>query len=100
MPLKSNPLRSALAEGRVQIGTDVFVYGKTDQNAPIDEPTLNHRFLGVEPDFYVNWQVTSDVTFAARYGVFFPHEDSFLAGTPPGKGESRQFLFLSVTYSF
>ena len=39
---------------------------------PIDEVTSDDRYLGWEPDVYINWQVTSDVTFAFRYGVFFP----------------------------
>ena len=36
-----------------------------------------HRYLGVEPDVYVNWQVTSDVTVALRYGVFVPASRNF-----------------------
>ena len=35
---------------------------------------------------FLNWQVTSDVTFAARYGIFFPNGDAF------SKDQARQFL--------
>jgi hypothetical protein len=79
---------------RMQLGADVFVFNKMLTDAPIDEPTFDHRYLGWEPDFYLNWQITSDVTFAARYGVFFPNSDAIL------KDDARQFVFLSVTYSF
>ena len=34
---------------------------KLQAEAPIDQVTSSeHRFLGVEPDFYMNWQITSD----------------------------------------
>ncbi len=79
---------------RVQLGTDVFAFSKYNREGGIDEPSDTARFLGWEPDAYLNWQVTSDVIFAARYGVFFPDPSSL----PTDK--ARQFLFLNVTYSF
>jgi alginate export protein len=80
---------------RMQFGTDLFVFAKTNRQGGIDEPSdPTGRYLGWEPDIYMNWQITSDVTFAARYGVFFP-DPSTLA-----TDQSRQFLYLNVTYSF
>jgi hypothetical protein len=79
---------------RLQVGADFFVLGKTQADAPIDESTSDHRFLGVEPDLFINWQITSDVTLAMRYGVFFPSEQAF------GNNDARQFFFAGLTFSF
>jgi hypothetical protein len=80
---------------RMQLGTDFFVYAKMNRQGGIDEPSdPGARYLGWEPDVYMNWQITSDVTLAARYGVFFPDSSALAAD------QARQFLFLSVTYSF
>ncbi len=88
------PLQHMRATRGLQVGADVFVYGKTDSDAPIDEPTNSGGYLGWEPDFYVNWQATSDVTFAVRYGVFFPSTDAF------EDDSARQFFSTSVTFAF
>jgi hypothetical protein len=80
----------------LQVGTDLFVYGKTRLHAPIDEPTNNTRYLGIEPDAFINWQITEDVTFALRYGLYFPG-----AAIPSGdQNHVRQFLYVAVTYAF
>ncbi len=79
---------------RLQVGADFFVFGKFNSNAPVDEPTDSDWFLGVEPDLYLNWQVTSDITFALRYGVFFP-------GSAITQDEHpRNFVFAGITFSF
>ena len=80
----------------LQTGADFFVYGKTNLNAPIEEPTLNKRYIGCEPDVFVNWQVAEDVTLAVRYGLFFPGD-----AIPSGNANHvRQFLYSGVTYAF
>jgi hypothetical protein len=43
----------------------------------------------------VNWQITSDLTFALRYGVFFPSSNTF-----GENDDARQFLFGGLTFSF
>jgi hypothetical protein len=79
---------------RFQAGADVLGYFKFKDDAPIDEVTSDDRYLGWEPDVYVNWQVTSDVAVAFRYGVFFP-------GTAIVSDEHpRNFLYLGVTFAF
>ncbi|MEO6437102.1 MAG: alginate export family protein, partial [Tepidisphaeraceae bacterium] len=87
------PLPDTGALRRFQIGTDVFLYNKFDADAPIDELTSGQSFLGWEPDFYLNWQMTSDVTLVVRYGIFFP-SDAF-----PSE-DSRQYIYGGVTYAF
>jgi len=73
---------------------DVLGFFKFRDDAPIDETTTHDRYLGWEPDVYVNWQVTSDVTVAFRYGVFFPGA-AIVENDHP-----RNFLYLGVTFAF
>ncbi len=79
---------------RLQIGADFFVFGKFNTDAPADELTTDDWFLGVEPDIYLNWQINSDVTFAFRYGVFFPGAAIVQDEHP------RNFVFAGFTFSF
>ena len=85
---ESGPMR------RMQIGTDFFVFNKLQSDAPIDETTKDSSFLGVEPDVYLNWQMTSDLTLAVRYGIFFPSSNAFR------ETDSRQFFYVSLSYAF
>jgi hypothetical protein len=79
---------------RMQVGTDLFLLSKLQENAPIDEPTTDDRILGYEPDFYMNWEITSDVTLALRYGAFIPGE------AIAADGKIRQFFYAGVTFAF
>lgn len=89
------PLHQYRPMRRLQLGGDFFAYGKFDKDAPIDETTSKgQQFLGVEPDLYVNWQITSDVTLAVRYGAFFPSASAL------PNDEVRQFFFAGVTFAF
>jgi hypothetical protein len=88
------PFADVRALERLQLGTDLFVYAKYRGTGPIDETTADETFLGWEPDVYLNWQMTSDVTLALRYGVFFPHSESF------PNDQSRQFFYAGVTFAF
>ena len=77
----------------LQLGVDVFAFGKLQHDAPIDEETRDDVFLGVEPDLFLNWAVVEDVIMTVRYGVFFPGE------AIPDR-DPRQFLYAAITYSF
>ncbi|HEV2293467.1 MAG TPA: alginate export family protein [Tepidisphaeraceae bacterium] len=83
---------------RIQIGADWFVFYRTDSDAVIDEPLIpgseGERYLGWEPDVFLNWQITSDVTLSIRYGLFFPNDDVFESDEP------RHFIHTGVTYAF
>jgi hypothetical protein len=50
--------------------------------------------LQVGTDVFLNWQITSDVSLAVRYGIFFPNDDAFPID------DSRQFLFVNILYGF
>jgi hypothetical protein len=79
---------------RLQIGADLFLFNKLDDDAPIDEATATgEAYLGWEPDLFLNWQLLPDVTLALRYGIFFPG-DAFDENDP------RHSFFFAITYSF
>ena len=80
---------------RLQVGVDLFFYNKLVTDAPIEEETTDNRFLGWEPDLFINWQVTSDLTVAFRYGIFFPG-----SGIVDANDDPRQFISAGVTYAF
>jgi hypothetical protein len=80
---------------RLQVGTDLYILGKENSEAPIDQPTNpGTKFLGWEPDLYVNWELTSDVTLTARYGAFFPNKAAFVESGP------RQFVYTGAIFAF
>jgi hypothetical protein len=88
------PMPEHTAFDRLQLGVDLFVFNKLAQRAPIDEPTFDKGYLGFEPDVFLNWQVSSDVTFALRYGIFFPGSAIVSDENP------RQFFGAGMTYAF
>jgi hypothetical protein len=79
---------------KLELGADFFVYEKFLEHAPIDEPTTAGGFLGTEPDVFLNWQLTSDLTLAMRYGIFSP---SHLITS---SSKDRQLFFTGVTFAF
>lgn len=79
---------------RLQFGADLLFFAKVETEAAVDERSSDDRFLGIEPDLYLTWQATSDLTFVLRYGIFFPG-DALLSND-----EVRQFIYGGVTFSF
>ena len=79
---------------KMQLGSEFYAFAKFDRNAPTDEATTNSRWLGIEPDVYMNWQITSDIALTARYGVFIPGDATV------NDGKMRQFLYTGVTISY
>lgn len=92
--IASYPFGDSGALRRLQIGSDLLLFLKVDRNGAIDERSGNDRYLGFEPDVYLTWQATSDLTFVFRYGIFFPG-DALLSND-----EVRQFIYGGVTFSF
>lgn len=87
------PLPSVEPFRQLQVGAEVFGFAKLRRSGAIDEPSENSRYLGWEPDLFLNWQVTEDVTLVMRYGVFFP-------GDALSSSEHRQFFYAGLTYAF
>ncbi len=88
------PLPNAQQFKRMQVGTNLFFYNKLNKNGPIAESSTNRTFLGFESDMFVNWQLTSDLSWAARYGIFFGG-DALTTNSNP-----RNFFFTSLTLAF
>src|SRR5262249_24773400 len=88
------PLATHARFDKLQIGADFFLFGKYESHAPIDEVSTHNRYLGFEPDIFANWQLTEDLTFAVRYGLFFPGPG--IAGSK----DARHSFFSGVTYAF
>ena len=79
---------------RLQVGTNLFLFGKTQSDAPIDEQTNSSSYLGAEVDVFMNWQITSDLSLPVRYGVFFP--GSAIAADK----DTRHFFFAGLVLAF
>ncbi|MBN1342724.1 MAG: alginate export family protein [Phycisphaerae bacterium] len=79
----------------VEVGTDWFLYWKHHRSAAVsdDLADLPNGYLGWEMDYYVNWRLTSDLSWTARYGLFFPG-DAFSDDT------ARYFFLTGITWSF
>ena len=72
----------------------MFVFGKMQADAPIDEETSDSSYLGTEIDLFLNWQITSELSLPIRYGVFFPGQ-AISADKDP-----RHFLYAGVAFAF
>ena len=87
------PLEKFQMFRQLQSGLDVFVYAKCSPSAPLDEPSRARGYVGAEPDFFINWQIKSDITLAMRYGLFFP-------GPAVLNNSVRQFFYTGITFAF
>lgn len=88
------PLAEDRALKRLRIGADLIMQYKFDSNAPIDEPTDNHQYIGSEADLFIDWRVTSDVSVNLRYGIFFP------GAAIQTENDPRHFFYTGITYAF
>jgi hypothetical protein len=80
---------------RLELGSDWYLYHKHHRSGGVSDPTadVGSGFLGWEMDYYANWRVAADLSWTARFGVFFPG-DAFSDQT------TRTFLLLGMTWSF
>jgi hypothetical protein len=95
------PLPNTKTFSRLQVGLDLFVFSKFDSDAPISEPTDDSGFLGWETDLFANWQITSDLSLALRYGCFVPGDA--MGDVPNGQSTSssvRHFFYSGLTLGF
>ena len=78
-----------------EIGTNWFLYHKNRNRAAISDYTAEEfaGYVGWEMDYFVNWRLASDLSWTARWGVFFP-------GSAFQNDEARHFIFTGVTWSF
>ena len=80
---------------KMEVGTKVFFYAKDRKGGAITDTagTGQSTWVGWEWDAYLNWRVTSDVSWTVRYGVFQP-------GAAFDDKDCRHFLYTGMTYSF
>lgn len=80
---------------RLELGTNWFLYWKNHHEGAVSDPTANRRsgYLGWEMDYYANWQITNDLSWTVRTGLFFPG-DSFADESP------RPFVLTGINWSF
>jgi hypothetical protein len=89
------PLEKVKGLEKFELGTDWFMYARNHSAGAITDSTAdtNAGFLGWEMDYYANWRITSDLSWTARVGTFFP--------THAFSNETcRTFFLTGVTYSF
>jgi len=91
----TSPQFLGIRSSSMRVGMNGFLFFKIDDNAPISVSTTTDSFVGGELDFLFDWQITSDVTFNLRYGVFFPGD-----AIPTGQDDIRHFIYGGVTYAF
>ncbi len=80
---------------RLEVGTDWYLYHKHHASGAVSDPTAAVRsgYLGWEMDYYLNWRVTWDLAWTARFGAFFP-------GRAFDDQTTRTYFLLGVTWSF
>jgi len=78
-----------------ELGSNWFLYHKNRSHGAISDATADepHGFVGWEMDYFVNWRLSSDLSWTIRWGTFFPAD----AYSDQG---SRCFLFSGLTWSF
>ena len=59
---------------RLEVGADTYLFHKHHASAAVSDPTANvaSGYLGWEMDCFTNWRVTADLSWTARFGLFFP----------------------------
>jgi hypothetical protein len=89
------PLETLKGFERFELGTDWFMYAKNRSQGAVSDVTADDPsgFLGWEMDYYLNWRITSDLSFTTRFGTFFP-------GQAFSDETTRTFFLTGVTYSF
>lgn len=89
------PFEGRKSLDRLEFGTNWFLYNKHHAAGAVSDPTANRRsgYLGWEMDYYANWDVTSDFSATARYGIFFP-------GKAFEDRTTRTYLLLGFTWNF
>jgi hypothetical protein len=80
---------------RLELGTNWFLYWKNRRDAAVSDITATEQsgYLGWEMDYYANWQVTNDLFWTVRSGVFFP-------GSAFSDQTTRTFVLTGFTWSF
>ena len=83
------PLEKCKIFRKLEVGARLYWYQK-DSAGAISDPTATDpgRYIGWEGDLFIDWRITSDLSWTIRYGGFVP-------GSTYGHGfqDCRNFLF-------
>jgi len=86
--------RESTGGSKLGIGLDFFFFAKMDSDAAVSVITVpGESYIGFETDLVIDWQITSDLAFDLRYGIFIPG-DAFVGSQP------MHFLYLGFSYGF
>lgn len=90
-----NPFEEAELFENFELGTNWFAYFKHHERAAISDSTADDfsNYVGWEMDYFVNWRLSSDLSWTVRWGMFFP-------GEAFSDRSSRSFLLTGLTWSF
>jgi hypothetical protein len=79
----------------LEVGSDWYLYYKHHADGAVSDPfAVNPSgYLGWEMDYHANWEVTADLTWTARGGLFFP-------GGAFDDRDPRPFFLVGMTWSF
>jgi hypothetical protein len=79
----------------MEVGTTALFYQKAVDSGAISDTTATRSgdWVGWEWDVYLNWRLTSDLSWTIRYGFFRP-------GDVYVDESCRQFVSTGVTLSF
>ena len=80
---------------RLELGTDWYLYHKHHRGAAVSDFTADRGsgYLGWEMDYFANWDITPDLAWTVRYGVFFP-------GRAFSDQTTRTFFLVGMTWQF
>ncbi len=89
------PFESATRASRLELGADTYLFCKNHRDGAVSDSTADVQsgYLGWEMDFYANWEITHDLAWTTRYGVFFP-------GQAFSDQTTRTFFLVGMTWSF
>ncbi len=89
------PLERVELFRNLEVGTNWFLYHKNQARGAISDPTATQfeGYVGWEMDYFINWRLSSDLSWTIRWGEFFP-------GSAYRDQDCRHLLFTGVTWSF
>ena len=89
------PFEHVQALRELELGTNWFLYHKNHRSGAVSDLTADRGsgYVGWEMDYFLNWRLTSDLSWTVRWGAFFP-------GAAYSDRDTRHFVFTGVTWSF
>jgi len=80
---------------QLELGTNWFLYAKHRTHGAISDPLADNfsGYVGWEMDYFINWRLSSDLSWTLRWGTFCP-------GSAYQDQHTRHFLLTGVTWSF